>query len=161
AERAGAEVVIASDRCHVLDEKYAWPERSIVVDYHDPDGAAATILARAGRLDGVVGTEGETPALVAALVAERLGLRPNPAGAAPVARDKPAQRRALAAAGVPVPRFALVSVEDRTPPLPFPVVLKPTFLSASRGVMRADDEEAYRAAHRRLAALLAVPEVRA
>ncbi len=163
AERAGAEVVVASDRCHVLDEKYTWPESSIVVDYKDPEAAAATILAEAGRLDGVAGTEGETAALVAALVADQLGLASNPPAAAALARDKRGMREVCAAAGVAVPRFAVVSVEDTTPPpdLPFPLVLKPTFLGASRGVIRADDEASYRAAHARIARLLAVPEVHA
>jgi biotin carboxylase len=40
-------------------------------------------------------------------------------------------------------------------------VLKPRFLSASRGVIRADDRAGFAAAHARVAALLAVPEVRA
>jgi biotin carboxylase len=161
AARAGAEVVLASDRCHVLDEKYAWPERSIVVDFHDPEAAAATICARAPDLRGVVATEGETPALVAALVAARLGLAHNPPAAARAARDKHLQRQTLAAAGVPVPPFARVAIDDPAPPLPYPVVVKPTFLAASRGVMRADDDAGYDAARRRLAALLARPEVQA
>jgi ATP-grasp domain/L-amino acid ligase C-terminal domain 2 len=163
AERAGAEVVVASDRCHVLDEKFVWPERSIVVDYHAPEEAAAKIVAEAGPIDGIAGTEGETPALVAALVADKLGLLANPPGAAALARDKRRMREVCARAGVPVPRFAMARVSDATPPpgLAFPVVLKPTFLGASRGVMRADDEAGYGVAHRRLARLLADPEIRA
>jgi biotin carboxylase len=162
AARAGAEVVLASDRCHQLDHAYEWPATSIVVDYHDPAAAARAILARAGAVRGVVGTEGETVALVAALVAAELGLPSSPPAAAALARDKHGMRRALAAAGVPAPRFAAVSVRDPAPPaLPFPLVLKPTFLGASRGVIRADDEDGYRAAHARIARLLAVPEIRA
>jgi biotin carboxylase len=163
AERAGAEVVVASDRCHVLDEKYAWPERSIVVDYHEPELAAEKIAAEAGPIDGIAGTEGETPALVAALVAKRLGLLANPPEAAALARDKRRMREVCARAGVPVPRFAMTGVSDATPPpgLRFPLVVKPTFLGASRGVMRADDEAGYRTAHARLARLLADPEIRA
>jgi biotin carboxylase len=164
AERAGARVLLASDRCHVLDGRYAFPVESIVVDYHDPEGAAATIAAAARPFEpqAVVATEGETPALVAALAARALGLRALGVSAARAARDKLAMRRACAAAGVPVPRFAVVDVDAAEPPaLGFPCVLKPTFLSASRGVMRADDAAGYAAARRRLAALLAVPEVSA
>jgi biotin carboxylase len=161
AARAGAEVVLATDRCHVLDEKFAWPAESIVIDYHDPEGAAATLAAKAADVRAVVATEGETPALVAALVAERLGLPGNPVAAARAARDKHALRAVCAAAGVPVPRFALAPVDDPTPPLPYPCVLKPRFLSASRGVIRADEDASFAAAHARVAALLAVPEVRA
>jgi biotin carboxylase len=167
AQRAGAEVLVASDRCHMLDERYAFPRESIVVDYHDPEGAAATIAAAAAphRPQAVIATEGETPALVAALAARALGLPALGVSGARAARDKLASRRACAGAGVPVPRFAAVPAAGAgaTPPpaIGFPCVLKPTFLAASRGVMRADDPAGYAAAHRRLAALLAVPEVRA
>ena len=164
AERVGAEVVVASDRCHVLDEKYVWPDRSIVVDYHAPHDAADKIVAEAGPLDGIAGTEGETPALVAALVAQRLGLLANPPEAAVLARDKRRMREVCARAGVPVPRFAVTAIADPAPLPPglaFPVVVKPTFLGASRGVIRADDAASYRAARARLARLLRDPEIRA
>src|SRR5207253_399029 len=45
AARAGAEVWVASDRCHVLDRVYLWPERSLVVDFYDPDAAVERIVA--------------------------------------------------------------------------------------------------------------------
>src|SRR5262249_56184527 len=111
AERAGAEVVVASDRCHVLDEKYRWPETSIVVDYKDPEGAAATIVAEAGRLDAVAGTEGETAALVAALGAAKLGLAAHPPSPAAPARHKLGMRRPLPPPPPPLPRL---------PPAPTP-----------------------------------------
>src|SRR4029077_13099887 len=41
----------------------------------------------------------------------------------------------------------------------FPVVLKPTFLAASRGVIRADDTAQFVAAFRRIEALLGQPDV--
>jgi biotin carboxylase len=45
--------------------------------------------------------------------------------------------------------------------LNFPVVLKPVGLSGSRGVIRANDEREFAAAHARIAALLARPQIRA
>ena len=47
------------------------------------------------------------------------------------------------------------------PRLSFPVVVKPTTLSASRGVIRADDAASFVAAVARIRRLLASPEVRA
>jgi hypothetical protein len=100
AERAGAPVVVASDRCHVLDGVYRFPPRSIVIDYHRPEDAARAIVdAVAGeRPSAVVATEGETPALVAALAARALGLQALGVGAARAARDKRIMRELCAAA---------------------------------------------------------------
>ncbi|MGE5327027.1 MAG: ATP-grasp domain-containing protein, partial [Deltaproteobacteria bacterium] len=50
---------------------------------------------------------------------------------------------------------------DGVPPDGFPCVLKPVALSASRGVIRADDEEHFVAAFARIRALLQSPDVRA
>jgi biotin carboxylase len=58
-------------------------------------------------------------------------------------------RVALEAAEVPQPRFALVDDPDDLPDVGFPCVVKPTRLSGSRGVIRADDVESARAAARR------------
>src|SRR4029079_17716115 len=105
AARAGVPVLLASDRCHVLDGVYRFPPRSLVVSYHDPEGAARSIVDALGgeRAQAVVATEGETPALVAALAARALGLRALGVGAARAARDKRVMREVCAAAGVPVP----------------------------------------------------------
>jgi len=166
AARAGTEVLIASDRCHQLDGVYRWPERSIVVDYRDPAAAAATVVdtirARGLRPAAVVPLEGETPAMVAAMVSAELGLPANPVEAARAARDKRRMRTLCAAAGVPVPAYRVVPIASAPPAdLAYPCVLKPTFLSASRGVIRADDPEAYVRARDRIARFLARPAIRA
>src|SRR5688500_2571348 len=44
-ERAGVQTVIASDRCHVLDGVWEWPSDALMIDFHDPAGAAAAIVA--------------------------------------------------------------------------------------------------------------------
>jgi biotin carboxylase len=77
------------------------------------------------------------------------------------ARNKRLMREALARAGVPSPRFAVFSVEERPRAERYPVVVKPLLCSASRGVIRADDDQQLEAAWRRLAALLATPALRA
>ncbi len=60
-------------------------------------------------------------------------------------RDKAAMRRALAAGGVAQPRFAVANGPDdvvRTvADVGLPCVVKPVGLSASRGVIRADDAD--------------------
>jgi len=105
----------------------------------------------------------DTAAVVAAAIAERLALTGNPLSAALAARDKHVQRNELARHGVPVPRFELHTLgedaADRATRLRYPCVVKPLRLSASRGVIRADDPRGFVAAVARLQAILEQPDV--
>src|SRR6266702_822931 len=111
----------------------------------DPTHAAAQAreFARAHPVHGVVAVDDDT-AVVAAAIAEALGLRGNPVAAAAAARDKHQQRQLLATAGVAVPRFELLTIaadpEKVASGVSYPCVLKPLRLSASRGVIRADTQ---------------------
>ena len=107
---------------------------------------------------GVVATDDGTVEL-ANRVAAALGLAHNAASAARITRRKDLARAALAAAGLPVP--AVRRVDLRRPAAPqiagveFPCVVKPLALSASRGVIRADDVPGLEAACRRAGAVAA------
>jgi biotin carboxylase len=85
--------------------------------------------------------------LLAAQAAEALGLPHNDPDAALAARDKWVMREALHRGGVPVPEYQRYPLT--TDPanvageIPFPVVVKPVRLSGSRGVIRADDRDAF------------------
>jgi len=163
AERLGAEVIVGSDRRQALQDRQ--PGRSLTLDFRRPEAAAEGIarFAATTPLAAVVSTDDET-AVIAAAAAGRLGLPHNPPEAARAARHKDELRRRLRSAGVPTPRHALLSVGDDPAAAArrqdYPVVLKPTFLAGSRGVIRADDEAQFVAAFRSIAALLARPEVR-
>ena len=112
---------------------------------------------------GVVATDDGTVEL-ANRVAAALGLAHNAASAARITRRKDLARAALAAAGLPVP--AVRRVDLRRPIAPqiagveFPCVVKPLALSASRGVIRADDVPGLEAACRRAGAIAAAAGVR-
>jgi biotin carboxylase len=97
-------------------------------------------------------------AILAAHIAQALTLRGNPPAAAEAARDKHRQRELLAAAGVPVPRFALHRFDDDAAAIArrttYPCVLKPLRLSASRGVIRADTVTELLDARERLRAIV-------
>ena len=170
AERLGFELLFATDRCHRLDDP--WQDRAVAVRFHDIDASVAAIVKRAREspVDGVMAV-GDQPVPLAARAAEALGIVwHTPAGAA-ASIDKRRSRAALAAAGLPSPRFTTLHIEDagngpaaQAPPesgLDFPMVLKPLGLSGSRGVIRADNEDAFAAASARIAALLARPQIRA
>ena len=154
----GVEVVCASERPNVFEERA--PDRLLTLDFDDPDAAAESVrrFAETSPVDAVVGVDDRTT-VVAAAIAERLGLPANPVAAAAAARNKLEMRRRLAAAGVPVPRFEPVSLDDDPAPVAraatYPCVLKPLALSASRGVIRADTPAEFVAAVQRIARILA------
>jgi biotin carboxylase len=164
AKRLGVEPLLGSDRCHVLAD--VWPAGALSLDFRHPDIAAEQVLlATADRaLSGVVATDEKT-ALIAALVAGRLGLPHASAAAARAAGNKARFREALRAAGLPQPLGAIVPAgadpEPAAARLGYPVVLKPLHLSASRGVMRADNPADLAARAERLKKLLADPAVAA
>ncbi len=164
ARRLDVALSVASDRPSTFQQ--AQPSGLLTLDFADGDRAAeqAAVFAREHPLDGVVGVDDDT-AVIAAAVARRLALRGNPVEAALAARDKRRQRELLTKAGVRVPRFAPYS-SDADPAelarhIDYPCVLKPLRLAASRGVIRADDSLEFVAAFRRLAAVLAEPDVAA
>src|SRR5262245_28497574 len=91
ARRAGSMVVLASDRCHVLDRSWQWPSDSLVIDFSDLDAAAAVIAAAndaAAPISAVLPVGGELPAKVAAAAARRLGLAANAPDAMACAANK-------------------------------------------------------------------------
>src|SRR5207247_676297 len=125
----------------------------------DPTHAAAQAreFARAHPVHGVVAVDDDT-GVVAAAIAEALGLRGNPVAAAAAARDKYQQRQLLATAGLAVPRFELFTIaadpEKVASGVSYPCVLKPLRLSASRGVIRADTPAEFVAAFERIKRIL-------
>ena len=162
ATRLGIALTVASDAPGALESQQ--PAGMLALDFHDADRAADRVREFASRypVHAVFGVDDDT-AVLASAVAGALGLPHAPIGAVRAARDKHLQRVRLAAAGVPVPTFALhdiaESVEGIARSAPYPCVLKPVALSASRGVIRADTPDELRRAHARLAAILASPDV--
>jgi biotin carboxylase len=164
ARQIGVELTVASEQPSTLAATN--PAGLLTFDLTNPERSAelARDFARAHPVAAVVGVDDDT-AIVAAAIAERLHLKGNPRHAAEAARDKHKQRELLAEAGVPIPRFALhMLAEDPAAiarAVTYPCVLKPLRLSASRGVIRADNGKAFIAAHTRLKAILAEPEAAA
>ena len=107
---------------------------------------------------------GDRPVVVAARVAEALGLPGHPVAAASASRSKLASRRAFKAAGLPTPVFDACDRDEniaaRAHSSSYPSVVKPLALSGSRGVIRVDNAEAFVAAFERLRRVLRSPDVR-
>jgi biotin carboxylase len=166
AEALGIELVFATDRCRTLDDP--WQDRAIPVRFHEPAASVAAIVERAREhpVDGVIAV-GDRPVVLAARAAAALKLRWHSVDGAEASIDKRRARVALAAAGLPSPRFRIHDAGSRiedpgsgTSDDRFPCVLKPLGLSGSRGVIRANDREELVAAFDRIRALLARPQVR-
>jgi len=164
AERLGVELVFATDRCHQIDDP--WQDAAIPIRFYDEAASVDAILeaARQRPIDGIL-VVGDRPTVIAARVAEALGLPSHPPAAAAIARNKQLTRERLHEAGLPVPWFQTASVtmdpDALAASVVFPCVVKPLALSGSRGVMRADDPAAFREAGLRLRALLESPDIRA
>ena len=143
------------------------PGRFLALDFSDPVRAARQIAAFADSapgldLDRVVAVD-DGGTLVAAHAAARLGLPGNPVGAVDATRDKSLLRERLEAAGVPSPPWWRLREDDDPAVLArqirFPCVVKPLSLSGSRGVIRADDPDAFALAVARVRRLLGRPEI--
>jgi biotin carboxylase len=159
AERLGYELVLATDRCHVLDDP--WGDRAIPLRFEDPAGAAETIAAQA-RVDGIVAV-GDRPAYIASLAADRLGLNYNSPESVAASRNKFLARERFRNAGLLVPEFRRMALNEETERAAleshYPCVLKPLGLSASRGVIRANNPAEFVTAFRRIEKLLADPDI--
>ena len=141
------------------------PEKMLALDLYDLERAVEQIAERARRwpIGAVVGVDDHT-ALLAAMAHQALGIAHNSLESVRAAGNKLLLRKALSNAGLASPTFAVHEVAADPRPLAstisYPCVLKPLFLAASRGVIRADDEDRFVEAWVRIEQLLARPEVR-
>ncbi len=164
ALRLDCDLTVASDYAIVFAARR--PDRLVTFDFGDVGRAAdqAKAFAATHPRAAVVGVDDDT-AVVATAIAAALGLPHNPVEAVQAARDKHRQRELHERAGVPVPASRLHAVEESADEVartaPYPCVLKPLCLSASRGVIRADHPRAFVAAHATLTGILAQPDVAA
>lgn len=162
ARTLDVDLVIASDRPNVMSGEF--PDHLLTLPFGDPAAAAREMVAYAARrpIDAVVPVDDATT-VVASAIGEALGLHVNSLAAAQATRNKRVMRELLAGAAVPSPSFSMVRVDDDARAaarrVAYPCVLKPLVLSASRGVIRADDETAFVAAFARVVAILRAPDV--
>jgi biotin carboxylase len=163
AGRHGVELVYATDRCDQIDDP--WGDQAIPVRFHEEWRSVDAVLKalEARPIDGIIAV-GDRPTVMAAQLARLLNLPGHPPEAAVAARDKRVARERFRSAGLLVPEsFAVpMTVDPLTvlPRLTYPVVLKPTVLSGSRGVIRADDDVSFAAAFDRVRRLLSSSEVK-
>jgi biotin carboxylase len=131
----------------------------LLLDIHHPQAAAQTVneFARQHPIDAVIGVDDMT-AVTAAAVAEALGLPHNSVASVTAARNKRLMRELLSGQGIPVPHHTVFPLDgdpkEFATQVTYPCVLKPLILSASCGVIRANDKEEFRVAFHRVGTLL-------
>jgi hypothetical protein len=163
AGKLGVDLRFVTDRCHQLDDP--WGDRAIPVHFESPEGAAYAVLeaVRGGEnVDGILAL-GDRPAVAAAYVGRGLGVPYNHPAAVEACRSKLRTREVFRDAGLRVPWFRAVSLHPVPEPallgISYPCVLKPMSLSASQGVMRANNREEFLAAAARIRRLMESPEI--
>ena len=161
ARGMGFDVVLATDRCHHLEDP--WGDNALAVRFEDPPAAAKALRAHDPPPDAIVAV-GDRPTLIAALAAREFGLPYHPVEAVEVCRNKHAARERFGAAGLLVPAYFRTPIAsepaDVAKRATYPCVLKPLGLSGSRGVIRADDELQFVSAFHRIRKLLQTPDIR-
>ncbi len=163
AERMAIPLVLASDTCHAMDDP--WGDGAISVRFQKPRESAGKICEYAHHqpIHGVTAI-GDAPTMTAALVARGLSLPFHSPEAVELCRNKFLARERYQQAGMRVPWYARFKVTSEpaqaAKAVPYPCVLKPLGLSASRGVIRADSAPEFVAAFKRIHALLQRKDVK-
>ena len=161
ARRLGVAVTVGCERSQALAG--ANPAGHLTLDFTAPEEATRTIVEFAGvyPLGGVVAAD-DDGVILAAMAAAALGLPHNPVEAVAAARNKYRMRQILLETGISCPRFWRFPLDGDPVAMAhhveYPCVVKPLSLSASRGVIRADDPAQFVAAFERLRAILQRPE---
>lgn len=162
ALKLDVDVVAASEQPSTLADKN--PSGLLTLDFFDPERAReqAREFAAEFPIDAVIPVDEDT-AVVAASIANAIRVDNNSVDAALTAKNKHRMREVLDRSGVQVPRFWSFSLDDDpreiAAQITYPCVVKPVFLSTSRGVMRADNEEEFAGVVRRLDGILSDPKL--
>jgi hypothetical protein len=163
ARKLAVRLVFVTDRCHELANP--WGDDALAVRFDAPEHAAGRVLSefRKRRFEGILAL-GDRPAIAAAYAARGLGMPANHPAAVEACHNKLRMREVFREAGLPTPWFRAVPLSPEPEPallgIRYPCVLKPLSLSASQGVVRADNREEFAAAAARLTRLFAEPDMR-
>lgn len=156
ADALGIELALASEERPPLRPD----DRFVQIDCRDPVGSSQAVADLAARtpIDAVVAAD-DAGVEIAARAASMLGLTANDPVAAAATLNKAAMRARLAASEVPQPTFVVLAANDdperAVASFGEPVVIKPTGLSAGRGVLRVDEPGAASATVERIRRIVA------
>ena len=156
ANKLGVDVLIASQGEYSIVSDYV---KGLHIDFKNQEQAIETILAEAKShaFSGIIGTDDTTTEL-AARVADRLSLPHNDPQAVNIAQRKDLARLCLKTSDVNIPKFDLLNttkpLSEQSIQVHFPAVIKPVALSASRGVIRVNNQQELEQAMDRVKSML-------
>ena len=156
AKKLNLAVVVGIDLPETLSEYWHVP---LGLDFTDVQASVRTIVnfAQEHPIHAVLSVD-DSASELAALASTTLGLAQNSPQAAEAARDKLLMRTLMSQGGAPCPIFRPFYLRDDPAGIAaqvgYPCVLKPTRLSGSRGVIRADNPAEFVAAFQRLKRML-------
>lgn len=142
ANKLNIDVLIASQGEYSIVSDYV---QGLHIDFSNESSCIETIVAEAGQraFSGIIGTD-DTTIELAAKAAEKLSLPHNDPHAVKVAQRKDLARFSLEKSNVRIPKFDLLTttkpLSEQAVKVKFPAVIKPVALSASRGVIRVNDQ---------------------
>jgi hypothetical protein len=164
AQKHETEIIYVTDRCHQLEDP--WGDRAIAVHFESAQSAASNVVeALNGKsVDGILAL-GDAPSVAAAYTARELGISYNHPASVEACRSKLRMREIFRETGLTTPWFRVINLDPLSEPallgISYPCVLKPLSLSASRGVIRANNRDEFVSAAQRIRKLLESPEIRA
>ncbi|MGD8642573.1 MAG: ATP-grasp domain-containing protein [Gammaproteobacteria bacterium] len=143
ARQLNIPIEIASNGEHSLVSVIA---SGLHIGFDDPAATVEAIVQAAARQPYTAIMAADDLAVeIAARAAQRLGLPHNPPEAVHFTRWKHKARRVLKDAGLPVPDHRVLALQDiqpqTLPTINYPCVIKPLNLSASRGVIRVNNND--------------------
>ena len=156
AMRLGVKLLVGSERRQVLEKLTGG---TVTLNFRDVEKSVRQILklAKAQPLDAIVAVD-DVAVVLAARAAEALKLPHNKPDSVATTRNKHQFRQRMAEAGLPAPKYRLMRVEGCPQTIAsavdYPCVLKPVTLSASQGVIRANNPAQFVTAFERIQSIL-------
>lgn len=146
ATRFDVSVTVGSNHKPVLQKQTR--NQTLYLNFSNTDNAVKQIVEfnQVNEIHAIIGVD-EITTLIAARASAQLGLKHNSPEAISLAHDKYQMRCALRGTGLASPEFNLVTPDADIAFVAqnqiYPCVLKPTNLSASRGVIRANTPRSF------------------
>lgn len=157
AQRLNLDVTVGAERGPALAEQQS--SAVLALDFRRVEDSVRKVveLSRRAPIDAVIGVDDHTSVL-AAYFSAALGLPHNSVASVSAASNKYRMRTLLRQQRVPAPHFTVFPIDSDPAAfahqVAYPCVVKPLILSASCGVIRANDEQEFISAFRRVATLL-------
>ncbi len=162
AEKLSIDAVVGSEKKQALE--VFTPDKTLTLDFSYPAKTIQKIVefAQKKTLHAIIPVDEDT-AVIGALASKALRLPHNPPESAFAAREKHLMRGILTKAGLPSPDYVVVPTQEEPAELAenadYPCVLKPLFLSSSRGVIRANDAAEFTSSFIKIKKILADPQI--